>query len=680
MKVLEWRLLFRYWAFALFSFLSNSIFCQESNQALANQYKAQHWIDKKEALPGDSVTVFVQILINKGFHVYSAIPPAKPANKPTEFILDPETKGVTLMGSLQEKGNAHKYFDDIYETDIIEYKDSVTFFQKFKVTEPKAKIVGALGFQICNEAGQCIYQKIELEYALGGEGSTPSPSVSAASISPPASESLSSQRSLEQLFLIAFLAGLLALLTPCVFPMIPMTVSFFTKRAASRSAGIRGALTYSFFIIFIFVVLGMLITTIFGAAALYNLSVDPYVNLAFFAIVFAFGLSFLGAFEITLPASLLTAVDSKSDRGGLVGLFFMALTQVLASFSCTGPIAGYLLVDAASGGLLGPTIGMLGFSLGFAISFGLFALFPGLLKTVPRAGGWLNSVKVTLGFLEIALSLKFLSQTDLILHWGILDREIFIGVWIVIFTLLGFYFLGKIQLPHDSPLEKISVTRLMLAMASFSFVLYILPGMWGAPLEKLSGLLPPTNKEIGVRIAPYYAGSMGNSITTEAADCPPQRKFAEKLAEHAPEGYCLYYDLDEAISAAKAQNKPLFIDFTGYTCANCREMERKVWPQPEIRELLKNNFVMVSLYVDETTPLEQTIKLPNGKKLRTVGDKWQNLQIEKYKQLAQPYYVIAHPSDTSLQPLVPGRGYTPDVNEYKAFLEAGLQNYKRQVQ
>jgi thiol:disulfide interchange protein DsbD len=678
MKVLEWRLLFVCWLILLLGFLTAPLLCQENSDALAKQYNAKHWIDKKEASAGDSVTVFVQILINKGFHVYSAIPPAMPANKPTEFILDPETKGVTLSGGLQEKGNAHKYFDDLFETDVIEYKDSVTFFQKFKVTESNAKIVGALGFQICNEAGQCIYQKIELEYALSGESAAPS-KASASPTSDAAPES-PAQRSLEKLFLMAFFAGLLALLTPCVFPMIPMTVSFFTKRTASRSAGIRGALTYSFFIVFIFVVLGLLITTIFGATALYNLSVDPYVNLVFFAIIFAFGLSFLGAFEITLPASLLTAVDSKSNRGGLIGLFFMALTQVLASFSCTGPIAGYLLVDAASGGLLGPTIGMLGFSLGFAIPFGLFALFPGLLKTMPRAGGWLNSVKVTLGFLEIALSLKFLSQTDLILHWGILDREIFIGIWIVIFTLLGFYFLGKIRMPHDSPVEKISVTRLMLAMASFSFVLYIVPGIWGAPLEKLSGLLPPTNDEVGVRIAPYYAGSMGSGIGSAAADCPPERKFAEKLAEHAPEGYCLYYDLDEAISVAKAQNKPLFIDFTGHTCANCREMERKVWSKPEIRELFKNNFVMVSLYVDETTALEETIKLASGKKLRTIGDKWQNLQIEKYKQLAQPYYVITHPSDTSLQPLVPGKGYTPDVNEYKAFLEAGLQSYKQKVQ
>lgn len=671
--------------FAFLYFFASILHAQENTSQLAQQYQAQSFIDKKNVQVGDTVTVFIRILINKGFHVYSAIPPALPANKPTELIIDPETKGVTPLGNLQEKGNAHKYFDDIFGTDIIEYKDSVTFFQKFKITALPAQVVGALGFQICNEQGQCVYQKVELNYTISGSPkalssqSTSSPSNTPTSLSSTTlAENTAGKRSLLELFLIAFAAGLIALVTPCVFPMIPMTISFFTKRSSSRSGGVQAALTYSFFIIFIFVVLGLLITTLFGATALYNLSVDPYVNLAFFAIVFAFGLSFLGAFEITLPAWLLTAADAKSQRGGMIGLFFMALTQVLASFSCTGPIAGFLLVDAASGGILGPTVGMLGFSLGFAIPFGLFAVFPSLLKTMPRSGGWLNSVKVTLGFLEIALSMKFLSQTDLILHWGILDREIFIGIWIVLFTLLGFYFLGKIQLPHDSPIEKISVTRLMLAIASFSFVLYLLPGMWGAPLEKLSGLLPPTNNEVGVRIAPYYTSNLNSQLSHNSSnDCNPNRKYAEKLAEHAPEDYCLYYDLDEAIAVAKTQNKPLFIDFTGYTCANCREMERKVWPKPEIKNLLKNQFIMVSLYVDEPTPLEKPVILPNGKKLRTVGDKWQHLQIEKYKQLAQPFYVITHPADTALKPLVPGKGYTPDINEYKAFLEAGLQKFSQ---
>ena len=462
--------------------------------------------------------------------------------------------------------------------------------------------------------------------------------------------------------------------------MIPMTVSYFTKRSGTRAKGIRNAFIYSGSIISIFVVLGLALTVTFGVETIYNLSTNPWMNLVLFAIVFVFGLSFLGLFELSLPSSWVTSMDRKSDRGGLVGIFFMALTLVLASFSCVGPIAGIILIDAAKGAIGGPVIGMLGYSLGFALPFGMFALFPQALQSLPKSGGWLNSVKVVLGFLELALALKFLSNADLYNSWGLLDREVFLSLWIVIFTLLSLYLLGKLRLPHDSPMEKVPVPRLLLAIASLTFVVYLIPGLWGAQLPQLSGLLPPPNNQIGVRIAPDYARQyfMGGNqgVTNSNPVCQLPRKHANKLAEKAPEGYCMFYDLEEAQAYARQVKKPLFLDFTGHTCANCREMEHKVWPNMEVKKMLTENYVMVSLYVDEKTPLPEPIRLPDGKKLRTIGDQWQNFQITRYNIFAQPYYVL---TDAELNLMVPqGVGYTPNVTEYLAFLKQGIDNFNRQ--
>lgn len=658
---------------------------------------------------GDVIALRFDAQIEKGWHLYSVIPP--PPNKigynPTTLELD-KIAGATLVGKLEEQGARVKEYSDIFELDEYYFKDKVTFVQKVKITAAAANIIGYIKFQVCTEEGKCIYPKNEINYKFTASGApeeaekkdtaaktkekidtaaapTENPAHSAvdtvASASTPKPENPEGEKkSNASLFITAFIAGLLALLTPCVFPMIPMTVSFFTKRSKNRAEGIRGAFIYASSIVFIFTVLGLLITILFGAGTLYNLSTNPWMNLFFFGVIFAFGLSFLGMFEIGLPSSWMTKIDSQSGRGGVGGIFFMALTLVLASFSCTGPIAGFLLVDAAGGSLLGPTVGMLGFSTGFAIPFGLFAVFPGWMNSLPKSGGWLNSVKVILGFLELALSLKFLSQADLKWHLGLLDREIFIGMWLVIFSMLGFYLLGKIRLPHDSPMEKVSVGRLILAICSFSFVVYMFPGLWGAPLEKFSGLFPPANQQLGVRIAPYYMSGLNFGSSASKSNnnpiCELPRKHADVLAEHAPDGFCMFYDLDEARAYAKKTNKPLFLDFTGHTCANCREMEHKVWPDAEVRRLLNQEFVMVSLYVDEDKKLESIQETPDGEKLRTVGDLYQYMQRKNYGQLAQPYYVIADPNDPELKMLVEGKGYTPDVKLYIEFLNNGLNKFK----
>ncbi|MCS7086318.1 MAG: thioredoxin family protein, partial [Bacteroidia bacterium] len=406
------------------------------------------------------------------------------------------------------------------------------------------------------------------------------------------------------------------------------------------------------------------------ASALYELSTNPWVNLLFFALLVVFGLSFLGAFELTLPGSWSTRAHMGADRGGTVGIFFLALTLVIASFSCTGPIAGFILVDAAGGSLWAPTVGMTGFALGFAAPFSFIALFPGLMKKLPKSGAWLNAVKVVLGFVELALSLKFLSQADLYLHLGILDREIFIAVWIVLSVLLGMYLLGKLILPHDTPPEYVSIPRFLLATASFSFALYLVPGLWGAPLDALSGLLPPSNDAIGVRIAPYYSHQNPHSPVPGNEVCRLKRKYADLLAPHAPDGFCLFYDLDEALEYAQKNNKPVLLDFTGHTCANCREMERKVWSKSEIKQLMNEKFVVASLYVDEQTKLDSVVVTPQGDKLRTVGDKYIHLQRTRFKTISQPYYVVV---DAQMNVLSPGIGYTPDVREYRKFLENALK-------
>ncbi|TXK33896.1 thioredoxin fold domain-containing protein [Pontibacter qinzhouensis] len=478
-------------------------------------------------------------------------------------------------------------------------------------------------------------------------------------------------------FLVAFIFGLGALLTPCVFPMIPMTVSFFTSSGDSRRQGIFKAGIYGLSIIAIYTLIGTVVAKLFGADGANFISTHWLPNLLFFAVFIIFAMSFFGLFEITLPSSFLTKVDAQADRGGMVGVFFMAFTLVLVSFSCTGPIVGSILVASAGGETVRPVMGMFGFSLAFALPFTLFAIFPSWLSSLPKSGGWLNSVKVVLGFLELALALKFLSIADQVYHWGILDRDIYLALWIVIFTLMGFYLLGKLKFSHDSDLPYLGVPRLFLAIATFGFVVYLIPGLFGAPLKALAGYLPPqSTHDFDLNALIRQRGGSTAAVSTNQICEPP--KYADFLS--LPHGLQGYYDLEQAKECAAAQSKPIFIDFTGHGCVNCREMEANVWSDPEVLRRLQENFVIVALYVDDRTELPQqewyTSSYDNKEK-KTIGKKFADYQITKFNVNAQPYYVLM---DENENVLVKPIAYDLSVENFVKFLDAGVATYKANQQ
>lgn len=453
-------------------------------------------------------------------------------------------------------------------------------------------------------------------------------------------------KSLSSIFWICLGAGLLAVFTPCVFPLIPVTVSFFLKKSKSRAEGITNAVWYSLSIILIYTIPTIILTLIFGDKILYTISTHPVSNLVFFVIFIIFAVSFFGAFELTLPNSWANKADEKAGKGGFLGVFFMALTLVIVSFSCTGPIVGSLLGKTATQGFgLAPVLGMLGFGLGLALPFSLFAFFPSLLKSLPKSGGWLNTVKVTFGFIELALAMKFLSNVDLAYHWRLLDRDIFLVIWIVIFVLLGFYLLGKLKFIHDSDLPYISVPRLFFAIAAFTFALYLFPGLWGAPLKGIGGWLPHTGtqdfnlQDLKYQIEDLKKSGVGATGSSTNNALPP-KKLTDKL--HGPLGITTYFDLEEGMAAARALNKPVMLDFTGHSCANCRKMEAEVWSDPEVLQSLKNDFVLVSLYIDESTelPLAEQYKSKDGSNITTVGEKNLDYEVSKFGINAQPLYMF----------------------------------------
>lgn len=486
--------------------------------------------------------------------------------------------------------------------------------------------------------------------------------------------------SLLLVFLKALAGGFVALLTPCVYPMIPMTVSFFVKQgegAENKQRGLRNAVTYAVSIVLIYSVFGFIISAFLPADTMYSLGSGIIPNLLFFAIFFVFALSFFGLFEITLPSKWSTAANNKAGAGGLLGPFFMALTLVIVSFSCTGPILGTAVVGASSSSCpWSAFVAFLGFGIAFAIPFGMLALFPKLMDKLPQAGGWMNTVKVVFGFLELALCLKFLSNVDLELHWHILDRQIFLAIWVVIFVLLGAYFLGWILLPHDEKPERVSVPRLLFAVLSFSFVMYMVPGLWGGPLSALEGLIPPTTKSVGVRLLPHQVegGGGGGTKTLNKEICESDRKFAFIAEDREAHGLCMFYDLEQAIAFAKEKNKPLFVDFTGHSCANCRKMENDVWPEEKIMKLLQNEFVTVSLYADEKHRFDTPKISPEGAKLRDVGSWVTDYQRRNYKLISQPYYVLMDHDESSLNA---PRPYTPDVDAYHEFLKEGIAEFNK---
>ncbi len=610
--------------------------------------------------------------IESGWHVYSQFTP-EDGPLPAEFLFHDNKNNYELVGKATES-ETKRAFNEIFGVDEIFFSDKVVFTQLVKQINPEKEIIQVeLAYQVCKE--NCISETKYFEFNLKtleakeiqaadivNENTS---KVDANTVVEKQSESEKSDSSLYMIFFIAFLSGFAALLTPCVFPMIPMTVSFFTKQSKTKAKGIKNAIIYGVSIILIYVFLGTVITLLFGADALNALSTNVWFNVIFFVLLVVFALSFLGAFEIMLPNSWANKVDRQADKGGILGIVFMALALAIVSFSCTGPIIGTLLVEAASKGGIAPIVGMLGFSSALALPFMLFAMFPGWLNTLPKSGGWLNTVKVCLGFLELALAFKFLSNADLVLqlHW--FEREIFLAIWIAIFGTLAFYLFGKITLPHDSPTTSISVGRLSMGLIVLVFTIYLIPGLWGAPLKLISGFPPPmTYSE-----SPYGVGGSNKSAAT-AITLPDG-------AHKGPHDIMAFTDYEKGLAYAKSVNKPILLDFTGFACVNCRKMEDYVWSDSRILSILNNEVVLISLYVDDKRELpieEQYTSKETGKKIKSIGNKWSAFQITRYKANAQPYYIIL---DTNEQSLNKPTGYTPDIAEYEQWLKSGIQRFKK---
>lgn len=647
----------------------------------AKIYDPVKWSFSSEKLNENEYNLIITAKIEKGWHVYSQfIDDGGPI--PTSFKFKP-SKDYQLVDKVTESPKAVGAFDKNFNMQIAWHKNQVVFKQKISLLVPKTTIAGTLEFMVCNDE-RCL-PPAEVEFTIPVQsGSTQAEmtvpeadsnssilltdSAASTTLLPPSavtiqSDTETSSGSLWAIFIAGFIGGLAAFFMPCIYPMIPLTVSFFTKKSGSRAKGIQSAIIYGLSIIVIYVALGLLITLIFGASALNEAASSATFNLLFFTILIIFGISFLGAFEITLPSSLVNKMDEKSNQNGFVGLFFMAFTLALVSFSCTGPIIGTLLVDAVSkGSYLGPAIGMLGFSSALAIPFTLFAIFPSWLKEMPKSGGWLNTVKVSLGFLEIALAFKFLSNVDLAYHWGILNRDIFLIIWIVVFGLWALYLLGKIRLSHDSELNFLSLPRLFFSMFILGFTLYMVPGLWGAPLKAISAWLPPqVTQEFDL-----YSNRSGSQSEPSVAS---GKKYAGLF--HAPHGLDAFYDYEEGLAYAKSVNKPVLIDFTGWSCTNCRKMEASVWPDKEVLRRLREDYVLISLYVDDKTELkedEKYISSFSGKKVNTIGQKWSDFQASKFGTNSQPYYII---TDHDGKIMVPPQAYNLDISNYVSFLDKG---------
>ena len=618
--------------------------------------------------------------IEQGWHVYSTdLGDGGPIS--ATFNTD-KLVGAEVVGKLRPVGKEVASFDKLFEMNVRYFEHSAQFVQKLKLTGGDYQIVGYLEYGACNDEN-CL-PPTQVEFSFTGKGQNASASASNADAKTdtasvdavviggadvPTSVTVSDASDLWKpiiaelnamgettsqedmswiyIFITGFVGGLLALFTPCVWPIIPMTVSFFLKRSKDRKKGIRDAWTYGAAIVVIYVALGLAITLIFGANALNALSTNAIFNILFCLMLIVFAASFFGAFEITLPSSWSTAVDSKAEAtSGLISIFLMAFTLSLVSFSCTGPIIGFLLVQVSTtGNVIAPAIGMLGFALALALPFTLFALFPSWLKSMPKSGGWMNVIKVTLGFLELAFALKFLSVADLAYGWRILDRETFLALWIVIFALLGFYLLGKIKFPHDDDDNKVSVPRFFLALFSLAFAVYMVPGLWGAPLKAVSAFAPPMQ--------------------------------TQDFNLYNDEVHAQFNDYDMGMAYARQQGKPVMLDFTGYGCVNCRKMELAVWTDSKVRDLINNDYVLITLYVDDKTKLPSPIKVQeNGveRTLRTVGDKWSYLQRVKFGANAQPFYVLI---DNEGAPLNKSYSYDEDIPAYVDFLQKGLDNYKK---
>ena len=663
--------------------------------AMAQMADPVHFTSKMTMLGGDEAQIEFSAKIDNGWHVYST---GLGNDGPISATFNAsKMDGVKTVGGLTHKGKEISQFDNMFGMKLRYFEGSVTFIQKIKFTKPQYSINCYLEYGACNDetcmpptsvdfiksgnapavakdaaadkadnAADNAAANIADNAATAEEGATVSgdsvaasmnvaapDSATAASLWQPvisdlkAYEAAPTDSSLLYIFFAGLIGGFLALLTPCVWPIIPMTVSFFLKRNKERSKAIREAVTYGISIVVIYVVLGLVVTLLFGASALNALSTNAVFNIFFCLLLVVFAASFFGAFEITLPSSWSNKIDAKSENtSGMLSIFLMAFTLTLVSFSCTGPIIGFLLVAVSTqGSILAPTIGMLGFAIALAIPFTLFAMFPSLLKSAPKSGGWMNVVKVVLGFIELAFALKFLSVADLAYGWHILDRETFLALWIVIFGLLGVYLLGWLKFPHDDEGNRTNVPQFFLAMISLAFAIYMIPGLWGAPLKAISAFAPPMNTQ----------------------DFNLYKASVEAK----------YHDYEAGMAAAKAEGKPVMIDFTGFGCVNCRKMEAAVWTDPKVANMLNEKYVLISLYVDDKTPLAEPMTVTeNGQQrtLRTVGDKWSYLQRVKFGANTQPFYVLI---DNEGKPLAGSRSYDEDINAYIDYLQTGIDNYKK---
>lgn len=639
-------------------------------------------VSQKKVAP-DEIEVTFSGKIDAGWHVYST---ALPADGPISATITTEkNEGAAPKGSLGHRGKEINQYDNMFGMNLRFFENSVTFYQRYKLTGKTYHVKGYLEYGSCND--EMCMPPTQVEFDFKGEGPADAPATEekkelpaadtvavadttkadTAAVAPQATADTTglwtpvidelrafdgaqsnTDHSWVYIFFMGFVGGLVALFTPCVWPIIPMTVSFFLKRAKDKKKGIRDAMTYGVSIIVIYLALGLAITAIFGASSLNALATNAVFNIFFFLLLVVFALSFFGWFELTLPSSWTNKVDNKaSSTSGLLSIFLMAFTLTLVSFSCTGPIIGFLLVEVStSGSITGPAIGMLGFAVALALPFTLFAMFPTWLKQAPKSGSWMNIIKVTLGFIELAFALKFFSVADLAYGWGLLDREVFLSLWIVIFGLLGLYLIGKLKFRSDGDDNRaMPVPCIVLGMVSLAFTVYMVPGLWGAPCKAVSAFAPPMN--------------------------------TQDFNLYNNEVHPRFKDYEQGMAAAKAEGKPVLIDFTGFGCVNCRKMEAAVWTDPQVADKLNNDFVLISLYVDDKQPLDYPIEIvENGKNrtLRTIGDKWSYLQRSKFGANAQPFYVIL---DNEGKPLAGSYSYDENIDRYLEFLNKGLGNYKK---
>lgn len=679
------------------------------------------WTGSVEPLGGAEYELRFEAAIPSGFHMYD-MGPYEGGPNPTVITLSPEA-GVELVGSVEQRTKPHRYFDQMFGMEIGTFSGKALFTQRVRLTAAQAKVRAAIEWMICDDKSCMPPSDTELTLVVGaadaqgaaaeattapaGGESVATPAAATERVSDTAATSGSvagasettagaetaaapakdaaGSGSLWSLIIEAILWGFAALLTPCVFPMVPMTVSFFMKSSGKPALGRFRAGMYGFFIVALYtlpIAAIIVITRLVGGDAvtadIFNwLATHWLPNLIFFAVFMLFAASFFGAFEITMPSWMVNKSDSKADSKGLAGIFFMALTLVLVSFSCTGPIVGSVLIKSTAGEFWSPIVTMLAFSLAFALPFTLFAFFPSMLKKLPKSGGWLNSVKIVLGFVEVALGFKFLSVADQTYHWGLLDREVYLAIWIVVFAMLGFYLLGKLRFAHDDEVQHVGVGRLALAIAVFTFVVYLIPGMWGAPLKALSGYLPPLTTQDFVLGQTTSAGASVSATAPLRTVDGKAPKYSDVL--HLPHGLEGFFDLKEAEAYAARAGKPLFIDFTGHGCVNCREMEARVWSDPRVLELLRNDYVICALYSDDKMELPESewVTTESGKVLRSLGKINAHYALKTFGVNAQPYYVL---QGRDGRMLVEPRGYDLDVEAFVDFLRRGVEAYRAEEQ